>query len=266
MTCRIKIIIPVYQGARQLGPTLATLAAQVSGNTAVAVVMNGPRDRSYEVARAGLKTLAAQGAITQLVEIARPSRPAALTAGDRSGPQSGHRLYLDQDAILSPGALQNILAALEDGADFVAGVAEWRGGSFIVRSAMRAWNALPYVRRSPATAGMYALSARGRARWNEWPEGFPDDKFARMHFHLDERRRLNDVRYSVEAPTDFRALTLARRRYRTSNRVLRQGYPELMTTDKGRSVLANLGLAPCFWPGAAILMCAEMAGMWQRTR
>jgi glycosyltransferase involved in cell wall biosynthesis len=239
MVVELNIVIPVYNGADVLGATLAGLLPEATEALTITVVVNGSTDGSQGIATRALKDLREKGARTELISLEAASRTAALNAGDKVGDPSGHRLYLDQDVLLSEGAIQAILRAFNRGAQFVGGRASWRSPSWIVHAAMEAWNALPYVRLAPVTAGMYAVSAQGRGRWADWPAGVPDDKFARLNFHPNERVRLDDVEYSACAPSTFAGLVAARARYTRSNRALQSLTPEIASRDSGRG-LANI--------------------------
>jgi len=255
---RFGVIIPVHNGAHCLGETLGNLATQTRAGMTVVVVVNGSSDKSAEVGCCGLEKIASTGASTRLLVLPSASRAKALDAGDAIVGDVD-RLYIDQDAILGPHALERIYSALRDGADFIGAKAEWRGGTSAVQAAMAAWNALRYVERSPATAGAYAVSAAGRRRWADWPDNIPDDKFARLNFRPAERRRLPDAVYGVEAPTNFSDLVAARCRYHRSNIALRTAYPELLQNDLSRGPTNLAGLSLRQVPGLSILLAAHMA-------
>lgn len=251
---RLDVIVPVHNGEAELPRMLADLASQVWHEVRVTLVLNGCRDQSEAVALEGLSALQACGAETRLLHAAQASRPGALNAGDAG--VEGHRLYLDQDAGLSCDALRRILQALDAGAHFVGAAARWRTRSTLVAAAMQAWNHMPYVIEQPVTAGMYAVSAAGRRRWGAWPEGLPDDKFARLHFEPAERLRAAGVTYTVNAPDTFAGLVVARRRYFRSNVALRTMRPELFARD-GARYARIWSLGPAHWPGAVVLAAAE---------
>jgi glycosyltransferase involved in cell wall biosynthesis len=251
---RLEIIVPVYNGERELPAMLAALQDQVWREVRVTLVLNGCRDNSEAVARGSLAALESAGARTRLLHASHASRTAALNIGETNA--QGHRLYLDQDAVLSNGALPRIVAALDAGFHFAGAAATWRTSSPLVGAAMRAWSNLPYVVEQPVTAGVYAISAAGRARWGVWPEGLPDDKFARLHFAPQERVRVVGVTYTGTAPDTFGGLVLARRRYLRSNRALRACTPQLMDRD-GLRYAGLWRLAPALWPGALVLAAAE---------
>jgi len=258
MPARLNVVIPVYNGADVLGATLAGLLAQAPETLNVIVVVNGTTDASELIASRGLHELDRAGARTRLVALEAPSRTAALNAGDKDCDPSAPYLYLDQDVLLSDGAIRAILRALDAGAGFVGARARWRSPSPVVRASMEFWNTLPYVRSAPVTAGMYAVSAPGRGRWAEWPAGLPDDKFARLNFLPGERVRLDDVEYSPCAPSTFAGLVTARARYARSNRALRTLTPEIAARDSGRGLANFAALRPDRLFGFAALGAAEL--------
>lgn len=252
-------MIPVYNGDGVIAETIARLAMESGEFLNLVVVVNGSSDNSMEVAEAALREVASTGASCHLVELDTASRTAALNAADAMAISSAHHLYLDQDVRISAGGLGRILATLDQGAEFVGGSAVWRTPSRVVRAAMEAWNSLPYVRNGPVTAGMYAVSAQGRGRWNDWPAGLPDDKFARLHFLPAERARLEDVEYSALAPSNLIGLVIARTRYALSNRNLMKMSRTLAETDSGRGIQNLVGFPFARLPGLAVLAAAEFA-------
>ncbi|MGZ3274894.1 MAG: glycosyltransferase [Caulobacteraceae bacterium] len=253
---RLEIIIPVHNGAGVLDATLRALASQALGGARVTVVFNGCSDGSEIVARRGLLALSERVDVRELHNV-QGARVAALNSADEIC--DGHRLYLDQDAVLGPGAVSAIRAQLEAQFHFVGLRAVWRTRSAVVRAAMHAWNKLPYVTASPVTAGVYAVSSSGRQRWNRFPDRLPDDKFARLHFRPEERTAVEGVTYEVDAPSNFRDLIAVRKRYAEYNRALKQFAPELLRNDLARSTgLQRLLLRPADVAGALILAAAEV--------
>ena len=253
----IDIIIPTRNGGQTLLRTLTALAAQVAPRDRVHVVLNGCIDDSVAAAGAGLVLVREKGAHGVIIECAAAGRPSALTAGDAAA--TGDRVYLDHDVILSDGGLALIRSALRGGADFACGEARWRTPSPWVRSAMNAWNRLPYVCDGRVTAGMFAVSKSGRLRWTAWPGQLPDDKWARLHFRPSERVRIPELYYSVAAPATFSGLVEIRRRYNRSNRALAAAEPVRLADDVPRSRgLTAFALDPRQAPGSLILAAAEL--------
>jgi glycosyltransferase involved in cell wall biosynthesis len=263
VTDTFTIIVPVHNGARSLPATVAALDDRILGSGLILFVLNGCTDASQQVAEDGVRFLRSKGADARILRSERPSRVDALNNAEALA--RGHRIYLDQDAVVSPGGIAQVVEAMNAGADFVGPSAAWRSGSIFVRAAMAAWTALPYVRRSPATAGMYAVSKSGRLRWGSWLEGLPDDKFARLQFEPAERLALRSVTYTADAPNSFRELVRARRRYANFNRRLVQHDPCALRRDVARySGLGWLVAQPGLWPGLSVLLFAEILARMTR--
>jgi glycosyltransferase involved in cell wall biosynthesis len=252
----LEVIIPVHNGEKVIGATLKSLAEQDLTNVRVTLAFNGCSDASVEAARDGLCALRGAGAKVRTLVLSKGSRTQALNAADLES--IGHRLYLDQDSLISSDAILHIRQRLVAGFHFIGLRAEWRTGSPVVRAAMKAWNEAPYVVRSPVTAGLYALSMEGRARWASFPDSLPDDKFARLHFSPNERILIRESSYSVEGAASFLELASHRRRYLRSNRQLRRSAPELFVHDLPReSGWRQILKKPASLPGLCVLTAAE---------
>lgn len=251
----LTIIVPVYNGEVDLARTLRAVIPQLNKTVRLSVVLNGCRDQSYGLAQSFAGSIEETGADFHLLDLRTASRGGALNAGEKLA--VGHRLYLDQDAVLSPNALREFSAALDAGYHFVAANAHWRSSSRVVRAAMRAWNCTPYVRSQVVTAGAYAVSEQGRARWADWPLDLPDDKYARLNFSRLERIRISTSSYEVSAPDTFSGLVKARRRYRRSNSALRKAQPALDAND-GPRLTSLWRTPPSHWIGLAVLGVAEV--------
>jgi dTDP-4-dehydrorhamnose reductase len=254
---RLTVIIPVYNGARFLPATLRALSQQIQPGMRVVVVPNGCRDDSAAVARRELATHM-PGHDTHVVELAQGSRNGALNAGDALA--SGTRVMLDQDALLGPGALAALARAIDRGAHFATGRLAWGGvATWPVRLALSAWSEMPYVKHSPVSAGLYAFSSTARDRFDRFPLNLPDDKWVRLLCPRAERRRLEEVVYTVNQPGNFAELVAARRRYAKSNHQLAAVCPELLQRDGKKSDgLIALALRPDLWPGISMLTMAEV--------
>jgi glycosyltransferase involved in cell wall biosynthesis len=263
---RVHIVIPVHNGEASLGASLAALARQLSANIRVSIVLNGCTDGSRDVIASWIASITDTGAQLRVLDLPEASRVAALNAAEKDATGDEHMVFVDHDAVLSDGALSAILTAFERGFHFTAGRAVWRSPSSIVLMAMRAWDALPYVRLSPVTAGLYAVSSAGRRRWGRWPDGLPDDKLARLQFDRADRVRLEEVTYTVDAPRSLADLLAARRRYAASNVLLSRSMPHLKGRDlKRHHALHRLMLQPRLWSGALVLAHVE-ARAWLSLR
>lgn len=259
---RLTIIIPVYNGAKALPDTLEALGRQARADMRVVIVANGCKDDSATVAQREADTHL-PGLDVQLIELAQGSRPAALNAG--LARSSGIRVMLDQDAVLGPGTLAALEQAIDQGAHFATARLVWGGpASWPVRAALGAWSELPYVKRSPVSAGLYAFSSTCRARFDQYPMHLPDDKWVRLLCQRSERVRLADVEYRVTPPPDFAGLVAARRRYAESNLRLASACPNLLERELSKTDgLLGMATRPALWPGISMLTMAEAIARYQ---
>ncbi len=266
-TPRFCVIIPVYLGAETLGRSLNALADQhfddshglQPSDVEVLLAFNDGRNDSEMAAEAHVARLRARNFHVRLLRTP-PTRRVAIAAAEKVAARGTHRLYLDQDARLSPHALSALFAALSPGTGihFAAprGLFE-PSPSFLVRAFCRYWRSLPYCDASPVTMGAYAVSADGRRRWHALPHLAPDDKFVRLLFAPAERRLLASESYHVMAPRSWSELIWTRRRYIRSNRELARAthlaHPDPIPRYRG--VLRPL-LRPSAWFDFGVFVAA----------
>jgi hypothetical protein len=132
-----------------------------------------------------------------------------------------------------------------------------RPRSAVSRAYYSAWSELPYVQQSPVTIGAYAVSAKGRERWDQFPRVHSDDKWVRWHFAPAERVVVPDITYEVLVPEGLRELVRARRRYERGNKQLRALKGELSHSDgyaRHRGVVGSLVANPARWPSSMVFL------------
>ncbi|WP_253841712.1 sugar nucleotide-binding protein [Actinokineospora globicatena] len=216
------VVIPVYRGADVLHRAIHSLAAQdFTGDLHVALTVNDGDPRTLRAAHRLAPVLREAGARC-VVLTSPPGRVPAINAAEAVLPE-GARLYLDQDAVLSPDSLTALARALAPvtGLHFaVPAVRIAATDSVVSRAYYRTWRSLPYVRQSPATMGAYAVSAQGRTRWDTYAPVRSDDKWVRWHFAPHERTVVTTATYEVIVPRGPRELVRARRRYQRGNEEL----------------------------------------------
>jgi hypothetical protein len=266
----VGVIIPAREGGRTLGRVLEALACQdLERAMEVVVVVNGCRDNTAEVARMRAPQLERAGHRCR-VTASQPGRGHSIRAAERiMGP--GMRVFVDCDAVLSPNAIRELTDLMEEdrGIHFaVPHLVVASSPSVVTRAFYATWQSLPYVRESPVTFGVYAVSAEGRARWGELPLIHSDDKFARLHFQPCERAVAAGATYEVPPPRGLRALVAARKRYLAGNRELEERFPELAASDlpRHRGIVTTLLAKPSLWPStavfAAVYAAAAVPGKW----
>jgi hypothetical protein len=254
------IVIPVWQGAALLPRSLEGLLGQddLPGTVTVVIVVNDVEPRAHLAARQVAESYAgrmAERGYAYHVLSCPPGRRTAFAAGEAILPV-GARVYLDQDAMLSGGALARLapLICRTGRATFATlSLRFTTSRSGIVRRVLQTLCALPYVIASPVTAGCYAVSAEGRALWDwdKMPASVGDDKFVRRLFPPSERHLVREESYEVVAPDSYRALLAARTRYARMNQALKNVTGLFPDTGRGAGVLRHLQ-RPEHWLGAVL--------------
>src|SRR5919106_1302217 len=190
------VLIPAHNEAAVIGRCLERLFDGIdAADLEVAVVCNGCHDDTAAVARAS-------GHPIEVIELDEASKPAALRAGDRLL-RIFPRLYLDADVVLPGPAARRVLEHLA------------RDGSVAARPPFRYYRArsrMPTVMRSIWGAGVYGLSAAGRARFGDYPDVIAEDLFVHQCFDPDEIDIVGDEPVLVVAPARYRDLLKVRGR------------------------------------------------------
>jgi glycosyltransferase involved in cell wall biosynthesis len=223
------IVIAAHNEAAVIGRCLdALLADATPGELDIIVVANGCSDDTAAVAatRPGVRVL----------ELAAAGKPGALNAGDRVA-VGFPRVYLDADIVVSAAGVRRVVAALRQP---VPGVAENEpanarpvlaavprrlldvsGRPLVVRAFFAINGRLPVYRDGLFGRGMIALSAEGRARFDDFPELVADDLFLDSLFTATEKREIDTVAARIATPR--RTADLLRRliRVRQGNAAMR---------------------------------------------
>ncbi len=208
------IIIAAHNEEAVIGRTLDSLSALADhGDVRVIVVCNGCTDRTAEIA-------AGYGGV-ELIELDIASKTAALRAGDRAA-DSGPRIYLDADVVLTSRAALAVLRSLSAGS--LAGrpphVFDTTGASWIVRRWYNIRGRLPSISSALWGAGCYALSSEARARFDEFPELVSDDLFIDSLIARDDVVIIDTDPVVVTTPRRLDGLRrILQRSYRTQHEV-----------------------------------------------
>jgi hypothetical protein len=175
------------------------------------VACNGCTDDTAAIARAS-------GHPVRVLDLEEAGKPAALRAGEHALGDVFPRLYLDADVIITGTVATAVLGRLAtDGA--VAARPPFRydtsHSSALVRRYYRARAAVPAVMGSIWGAGVYGLSAAGRARFGEYPDVVAEDLFVDQHMGAGDVAIVGDDAVIVVAPARYGdLLRFMRRSYR----------------------------------------------------
>ncbi|GAA5183002.1 hypothetical protein GCM10023322_21210 [Rugosimonospora acidiphila] len=207
------VVIPAHNEETVIADCLAPLAAlAASGALEVVVVCNGCTDATAKVA--------GSFAGVRVIELEVGSKPAALRVGDRAA-SALPRMYLDADVVLPADSARRVLTRL--GRMVAGGPLAGRppvrydasGSTWPVRRYYRARARIPAVLGSLWGAGTYALSAEGRARFDEFPDLVADDLWVDQLFAPGEVEVASCEPVTVTAPARTGdLLKVLRRTYR----------------------------------------------------
>lgn len=209
------VIIPASNEEALIGACLDALLAQAPapGDLDVIVAANACRDRTVPIALGFGPAFEARGWSLTVLDIAEPGKPNALNRGDAEA-RHALRIYLDADVQCGAGLLARLADALDTpAARYATGrltVAPAR--SWITRRYAAIWTRLPFMARGTAPgAGLFAVNAAGRARWERFPDIISDDTYVRLLFAPAERIEVEDP-YLWPLPEGARNLVRVRRR------------------------------------------------------
>lgn len=226
----LTVIIPAWRSVALLPRSLSSLERQTGKLRQVHVIV-AINDVDWAARTLALDYAAAfeRKGFRYTVLMTSPGRSAAFNEAEAIA-APGPRLFVDQDAILSPTALSSFdkLVSSMSAETFASfDIRFTRSDSPLVRCFLRAWQRLSYVRLSPVTAGVFGVSETGRRLWAEFPDINADDKFVRRLFSPDRRFVLRSENYEVIAPATFADLVSARERYSKMSRDLDCRFPPI---------------------------------------
>lgn len=234
----LSVIIPAHDEEAWIDRCLSALMAQVGecGSVEILVVANACRDRTVSLAQGYAKRADARGWTLRVLDLAQGGKILALNAGDEAA-RGAVRIYLDADVACDPGMLAQLRAALAtDAPRYATGtlaVAPTR--NWVTRAYASVWRRLPFVRGGAVGAGLFAVNAAGRARWDDFPPIISDDTFVRLSFTPEERIEV-PARYHWPMVEGFANLVRVRRRQDAGVDELRRLYPALVANE-GKAAL-----------------------------
>jgi N-acetylglucosaminyl-diphospho-decaprenol L-rhamnosyltransferase len=223
------VIIPAHNEANVIARTLSSLAALAADRRLeVVVACNGCTDDTAAIARGF------EGVV--VLEIAEPSKVAALNAGDAVA-SAWPRLYLDADIEMSADSVMALFAALGDGSGTRAvrpAVSyDSTGAPAVVRSYYRARMRSSATARAVWGAGAYALSREGRQAFEEFPVITSDDMFVDWHFEPELKQVVTTASSVVRTPRSLEGLMSVLQRTFRGNHEIAQWAPGRLKSKAG---------------------------------
>jgi glycosyltransferase involved in cell wall biosynthesis len=201
------IVIPAHNEAEVIGRCLDALFTGVEpGELEVIVVCNGCVDETAALARSS-------GHPVSVIELKTASKATALREGDTAA-RTFPRLYLDADVVLSGSSARKVAERLNAGAVAARPPVVYSSGqsSAPVRRYFRARSKMPSLLGALWGAGVYGLSASGRARFGAFPDVTADDLWVNLLFEDDEVEIVDCEPVVVTVPRRTRDLMCVLRR------------------------------------------------------
>jgi glycosyltransferase involved in cell wall biosynthesis len=257
----LSVIIPASNEQDYIGPCLRALFASGPMGAEVVVIANGCRDATAARAQAMQDQAKAAGWALTVLDLAEGSKPNALNHGDATA-RGAIRIYLDADVIVSPALMSQLQTALSaDRPLYATGTPRIpRARSMVTRAYAGFWQRLPFAQSVAPGYGLFAVNAKGRARWGAFPAIISDDTFVRLQFAPQERLQTSAT-YDWPMIEGFAALTRVRRRQDAGVAEIARLYPDLLAReDKPRlGKVWLLGLALRDPIGFAIYAAVSLA-------
>jgi hypothetical protein len=260
------VVIPAHNEAKVIRRALNHLFDLLGPGIEVIVACNGCTDGTADAARAA-------GHRVTLIELDVASKAEALRAADRVA-TAFPRIYLDADVVVSGAAVRAVLEHLRRPGAMAARpplVYDTSSSSWAVRRFYRARAQIPAVMGSLWGAGMYALSAEGRGRFDEFPLLVADDLFVDRLFRAEEIDIVDTAPVVVVASASAAGLLASFRRTFRGNRAIGDlagtGRPGTRATVRDLGRLARRGPAELVDAGvyAAVVVWAR-ALAWGHSR
>jgi hypothetical protein len=205
---RASIVIPAHNESAVIGRLLTALTDGAEpGELLICVACNGCRDDTAAIA--------ASFPGVHVVDLAEPSKTAALNAGDDVAGDVFPRLYLDADILVGLPAIRAVADALSIDEPRAAAPglhAITAGRPYPVRGFYHVFTRLPWCTDNLVGSGFYGVSRSGRARFGRFPHLTNDDLLVRSLFSSGERISLPGHRFAIETPRSTAALIAAKAR------------------------------------------------------
>ncbi|MFK7944826.1 MAG: glycosyltransferase family 2 protein [Paracoccaceae bacterium] len=229
----LSIIIPAHNEQAYLGTCLASLMAQegATGPVEIIVVANGCTDATVAVAKKFSGQAKARLWGFTVLDIPEGGKPGALDHGDAAA-SGGARMYLDADITCGLGLLAQIQAVLDrpepayaSGRLVVAPAKSW-----VTKRFADLWVRLPFLTQDVPGAGLFAVNAAGRGKWQSFPRIISDDGYVRLLFQPHERHLVNAT-YLWPMAEGFATLVRVRRRQDVGIQEIAEKFPSLPANE-----------------------------------
>lgn len=231
----LTIIIPACNEEAVIVDCLQSLSNQTTRSPIeIVIAANGCTDRTVAVCNSFKSGFEDKGVRYVVLDTNASSKNEALNIADDKACYPS-RLYLDADVTCSPDLVRQACQLLNTSKAvyFSGSLSIPTGDSFFSNAYGLIWMAMPYIRNAVTGIGCYGVNAAGRKMWDKFPKLHSDDKFVRMLFTSEQRKKIK-ANYEWPVPQGLFTLIKVRARWIKGNRELRNRFPLLFFNDKKR--------------------------------
>lgn len=273
----LSILIPANNEAAHIGPCLKAVLA--SGGLEVAqivVAANGCEDDTVQIAEGFRTQVEDKGWTLTVLDLPALGKMGALNAAEDAA-NFGTRAYLDADVLVDPELMGQIAKVLNtDAPRYASGKLRLsRAKTWATRAYARTYSKVPFITHGVPGAGLFAVNAAGRARWQEFPGIISDDTFVRLNFTPEERIG-TEAGYDWPLVEGFAALVKVRRRQNAGVAEIKARFPELLKNDDkftlslgeklGMMLRDPLGFAIYAAVSIVVKLSPQKSNAWERGR
>lgn len=276
----LSVVIPAHNEAGYIEACLRGLFAQRFAEPVareIIVAANGCSDETVGIAQGLAGQADAAGWSLTVLDLPEGGKPHALNNADDVATGS-LRVYLDADVICSPDLMAQIVGALgQPGAIYASGtLVVAPAKSWVTRRFAHLWSRLPFMTMDVPGAGLFAVNAEARARWDQFPRIISDDGYVRLLFKPTERVKV-PASYLWPMVEGFGALVRVRRRQDAGIREIGEKFPGLPENEGKAPVrLVDhlrlfLGAPLSYLVYVSVILCVRFSGRasgqgWDRGR
>jgi len=228
----LSIIIPAHNEAGHIDACLHSVLASTGPDTAqVIVAANGCKDDTVLRAQAFERVAQGRGWQLEVLDLPAIGKVGALNQADQIAAHD-MRVYLDADVTMDPDLLGQIKLALNTAQPrFVSGKMRLAPAkSWATRAYARIYGKVPFMTQGVPGAGLFAVNAAGRSKWDQFPTLIADDTFVRLTFSPDQRDAMK-AGYDWPLVEGFFALVKVRRRQNAGVAEVGRKFPHLLEND-----------------------------------
>ena len=229
----LSILIPANNEAAHIGACLeAVLASEGLARAQIVVAANGCSDDTVAISQSFAERAAQKGWTLEVLDLPAIGKIGALNAADGAAAYA-KRVYLDADVLVDAALFGELAEVLNTEAPrYASGQLRLsKAQSWATRAYARTYVKVPFITDGVPGAGLFAVNAAGRARWEEFPDIISDDTFVRLSFAPNERVGVA-AGYDWPLVEGFGALVKVRRRQNAGVDEVFARYPDLAKNDE----------------------------------